>query len=98
VAEVLVLTRQDGTTVKAFVGSPYLAVMFEKQFHRFPEGAQDAGWMAFYSLHDRPPETEEELLDWLKPFIALDSIEYEPPDPTVTAPPNGSEPDNSSPS
>jgi len=97
VAQVLTLTRQDGTTKQVHASSPYLAVLFEEQFHRLPEGATDMGWMAFYDEFDRAPESRDELLGYLKQFIALDATEYEPPDPTATAP-NGTEPDTSSPS
>jgi hypothetical protein len=86
-AQVLVLTRQDGTTEEAHVGSPFLAVLFEDTFHRMPDGARDAGWMAFYDRHDRPPVDNEELMDWLRQFIGLESVEYQPPGPTVTADP-----------
>ena len=96
-AEVLVLTRQDGTTEIAHIGSPYLAVVFEETFHRTPDTATDAGWLAFYDLKDRPPENPDELKLWLKEFIGTDLGEYQPPDPTETAQTNGSGPDSSSP-
>jgi hypothetical protein len=90
-----VLTRRDGTTETTFVGSPYLAVLFEEEFHRTPDTAKDSGWMAFYSTHSRPPVDRDELVGWLEQFIASDLAEWEPPDPTATAP-NGAEPDTSS--
>jgi hypothetical protein len=91
-AEVLVLTRRDGSTEVAHIGSPFLAVLFEQTFHRSPDGAEDAAWMAYYDKHDRVPVDSAELMGWLKQFIATDRAEYEPPDPTVTAT-NGPEPE-----
>jgi hypothetical protein len=93
--QVLVLTRQDGTTEVANIGSPYLAVLFEQTFHREPEGAQDAAWMAFVDTHDRPPEDEAELLAWLKPFISNELADFTP-DPTAGTP-NGIAPGDSLP-
>ena len=78
------LTRQDGSTETANIGSPYLAVLFEQHFHRGPEGAADAAWLAFVDRHDRPPQGEEELLAWLKPFVATDTAEFTP-DPTTAS-------------
>lgn len=95
-AQVLVLTRRDGTTEIAHVGSPYLAVLFEDTFHRPSDGATDAGWMAFVDIHDRPPTDHAELLGWLKQFVASDLGELEVDPTAATA--NGTEPDSSSPS
>jgi hypothetical protein len=95
-AQVLVLTRRDGTTETAHVGSPYLAVMFEEEFHRTPDTAKDSGWMAFYDIHDRPPADRDEMMAWLKQFVASDLGELEAEDPTQVAP-NGAEPVTSSP-
>jgi hypothetical protein len=95
VAEVLVLTRRDGTTEVAHIGSPYLAVLFEDAHARLPEGAADSGWMAFADILGHPPADRAELMDWLKQFVATDLAEYEPSDPT-TATGNGTSPDNSS--
>jgi hypothetical protein len=91
----LVLTRRDGTTETAFIGSPYLAVLFERLFQRAPDTSADAAWLAFTDRHDRPPEDDDELDAWLKPFIANEAIDWKPPDPT-TATANGSTPDDSS--
>jgi hypothetical protein len=83
VPQVLVLTHQDGTTEIAKIGAPYLAVLFERTFHRAPETAEDAAWLAFVDRHDdRPPEDQVELDTWLKPFIATEVGEWTPPDPT----------------
>jgi hypothetical protein len=96
VAPVLVLTRRDGTTETAFIGSPYLAVLFEETFSRAPDTSTDAGWLAFVDRNDRPPEDNAELLAWLKQFIGNEVAEYQPPDPTAAAA-NGATPDASSP-
>ena len=74
-APVLVLTRRDGTTETAFIGSPYLAVLFEQEFHRSPDTSTDAGWMAFTDRHDRPPADNAELLAWLKQFVANEAVD-----------------------
>jgi hypothetical protein len=96
-AQVLVLTRQDGTTEKAHIGSPYLAVMFEKAHGREVKTSLDTSWLAFYDRHDRAPEDEAELLAWLKPFIDTDVVDLPvAEDPTVTE--NGSAPLSSLPS
>jgi hypothetical protein len=83
VAQVLVLTRRDGTTEVSHIGSPYLAVQFERAHGRQPEGAADNGWMAFFDHHDRAPTDDAELLDWLRQFVATDTAELTP-DPTAT--------------
>jgi hypothetical protein len=89
-ADVLVLTRRDGTTEIAHIGSPFLAVLFEDTFHKAPDTAGDNGWMAFYDIHDRPPNDHDELLSWLKQFIATDVAKL---DPTGTVlPTNGTAP------
>ena len=82
----------------AFVGSPYLAVMFEQQFHRAPDGAADTAWLAFFSAHDRPPADPAEAQQYLKQFIGIDVTEYTPPDPTVATTGNGTESPEPSPS
>jgi len=89
-AQVLTLTRQDGTTEDVNIGSPYLAVLFERTFQREPSGSQDAGWMAFVDRqNNRPPENEAEMDEWLMQFVAIDIGDYKPPDPTA-ATANGS--------
>jgi hypothetical protein len=77
-AEVLVLTRRDGTEQIAHIGSPYLAVLFERRFKRAAENATDNSWMAFYDAHDREPETDDELLEWLKQFVGTEVRELNP--------------------
>ena len=94
-APVLVLTRRDGTTETAFIGSPYLAVLFEQEFHRSPDTSTDAGWMAFTDRHDRPPADNAELLAWLKQFVANEAVEFEADPTAATA--NGSTPPDSLP-
>jgi hypothetical protein len=93
--QVLVLTRQDGTTEIAHIGSPYLAVQFELTFHREPSTATDAGWLAFTDRNDRPPSDDAELLAWLKPFVGIDTEEYRPPDPMAVATNGSTEHDSS---
>ena len=96
-AQVLVLTRQDGTTEVARIGSPYLAVMFEVAHKgRSAESALDNGWMAYYDLHDEPPPDRETLLEWLKQFIGTDITDYVPPDPTEATANGTAGPDSSS--
>jgi len=92
-AEVLVLTRQDGTTEIAHIGSPFLAVVFEDAHNHAPESAADNGWMAYYDLNGEAPPTHEALLAWLKQFIGTEVAEFSP-NPTVTT--NGAQPDSSS--
>lgn len=92
--QVLVLTRQDGTTETAFVGSPFLAVLFEEEFKRPPDTAKDSGWMAYYSVNHRAPTDRDEMMGWLEQFVASDLADWEP-DPTAPAP-NGTEPVDSS--
>jgi hypothetical protein len=89
-ADVLVLTRRDGTEQIAHIGSPYLAVMFERTFKRQADNATDNSWMAFYDAHDRAPESDDEMLDWLRQFVATEVRDLRPN-------PNGSaaQPDSS---
>jgi hypothetical protein len=93
VAQVLVLTRQDGTTEIAHLGSPYLAVLFEENFHRQPDTSTDAAWMAFVDKHDRPPNDNQELLAWLKQFISNEVADLKPDPTQATA--NGTGPSSS---
>ena len=96
-AQVLVLTRRDGSTEVAHIGSPFLAVMFEAAHKgRSAESAADNGWMAYYDLHGEAPPDRDTLLDWLKQFIGTDIADYVPPDPTAATANGTAEPDSSS--
>lgn len=96
-AQVMVLTRPDGTTQVAHIGSPFLAVVFEEQFKRQPDTAYDNGWMAFYDAYDRPPADRDELMGWLKQFVATDLADLSSlPDPTMVATNGAVEQDSSS--
>jgi hypothetical protein len=88
-AKVLVLTREDGTEQIAHIGSPYLAVLFERRFKRAAENATDNSWMAFYDAHDRAPESDEELLEWLRQFVGSDTRDLANPNGSA-APPDSS--------
>lgn len=85
-AQVLVLQRRDGTTEIAHIGSPYLAVIFERVFKREASTATDNAWIAFFDAHDRAPEADEELLEWLKQFVATDIEELHSPNGSVKPP------------
>ena len=97
-AQVLVLTRRDGSTQVAHIGSPFLAVLFEETFKREPESASDNSWMAFYDAHDRAPNDHTELMEWLRQFVATDIAEFTPESDPMQAAPNGTVPPDSSPS
>jgi hypothetical protein len=95
VADVLVLTRRDGSTEVAHIGSPFLAVVFEDVHHRTPDGPADNGWMAYYDINGEAPPNHQALLDWLRQFIATDVAEFSP-DPTAVATNGAVEQDSSS--
>jgi hypothetical protein len=97
-AQVLKLTRRDGSTEIAHIGSPYLAVIFEETFHHDPDGSLDNAWLAYFDIVGRAPADSEELKGWLRDFVGTDIAEYVAPDPTVTAATNGSDSPDSLPS
>ena len=97
VAQVLVLTRRDGTTEIAHIGSPFLAVLFEETFNHEAVSAHDNAWLAFYDAHDRAPTDDPELMEWLRQFVATDIAEFKPELDPTQAPSNGTEPLSSSP-